>query len=177
MYVTQNIIFRIWKLPNPYSVCETSHPLRIPLNPLPTHTLSQRKLTPTDVTRLGDERALLVYIPKVSTTFYQWALRLFPYIEPKPIILLLSDVNTILWNHKANTIKTFFLQNVQFLFPYRQKHIFGGCYILGTCALNRRRWILASFPFFFTFFLLVGGGCRGLSQGHWSDGEARQPVW
>jgi len=120
--------------------------------------------------------ALLVYIPKVSTTFHQWALRLFPYIAPEPIILLLSDINTILCNHKANAVKTFILQNIQGLFPYRQK-IFLAVATYYTSALNSRRWILASFPFFFPFFLQVGGAGQGLNQGHWWGGEACQPAW
>jgi len=33
---------------------------------------------------------------------------------------------------------------------------------MGTCALNRRRWILASFPFFFPYFLAGEG--RGVED-------------
>ena len=52
---------------------------------------SLRYRTP-DLPRLDNSGALLIYIPTVSTTFHQRAVRLFPYIEPVPIILLLSDV-------------------------------------------------------------------------------------
>jgi len=46
------------------------------------------------------------------------------------------------------------------LFPYQQK-IFLAVATYYTCALNRRRWILASFPPF--SFFLVGGG-RGVED-------------
>jgi len=46
MYVTQNIIFRLWMFPKPYLVCESSLPLHIPFNPLPTIFLSLRNLMP-----------------------------------------------------------------------------------------------------------------------------------
>jgi len=97
--------------------------------PFPTHptylflTYTYETYRLTDLTRLECSWSPLVNIPKVSTTFHQWALRLFPYIETLPIILLLSDIHTILCNHKANTIKTFFLQNNQGFVQFRRKRM------------------------------------------------------
>ena len=73
-------------------------------------------------------------------TFHQWALRLFPFIEPDPIILILSDIGTLLCNHKANTID-FSPSKYPVVVSLSAKSIFGGCYILYvlTLSCNRRR--------------------------------------
>jgi len=176
MYVTQNIIFRLWMFPNSYPVCESSLPLHIPFNPLPINSLSLRNLTPNGFNAPWCRRSSPL-IPKASTTFHQWALRLFPYIEPEQIILLLSDINTILWNHNANTIKTFLLQNIEWLFPNRQKIFLAVAtyWVRAHLIVGVGFWL--RFLYFFLFSCWWGEGGRGLGQGHWSGGEARQPVW
>ena len=127
-HLTQNIIFQLRLSPNPSPLCGFPSLYTVPLTLylfLPYLYATERL---TDLTRLEYEGALLVHIPKVSTTFHQWALRLFPYIEPVPIILLLSNIHTILCYHKANTIKTFFPSKYPVIVSLSVKNIFGGCY-------------------------------------------------